>query len=65
MRFMNRTKGIKAAREIFKIGREDPRTTYQLYVAAADMEYLCTKVSSLPYNFLPLILNLPDTGYIE
>ncbi len=47
MRFMRRTKGIKAAREVFKLGREDKRSTYQLYIAAADMEFLCTKVTNI------------------
>jgi hypothetical protein len=41
---MRRVKGIKAAREVFKLGREDRRAGFQLYIAAADMEYYCTKV---------------------
>ncbi len=54
MRFMRRTKGIKAAREVFKLGREDKRSTYQLYIAAADMEFLCTKVTNI--NFIEFSL---------
>ena len=57
---MRRTKGIKAAREVFKLGREDKRSTFQLYIAAADMEFLCTKVTCLKIilNFKSS-LNLP------
>ena len=44
---MRRTKGIRAAREVFKLGREDKRSSYQLYVAAADMEFVCTKVNNV------------------
>jgi len=46
MRFARRAEGIKAARIVFKAAREDQRTKYQLYVAAALMEYYCSKVSS-------------------
>ena len=59
MRFARRAEGIKAARAVFKMAREDTRTTYQLYVAAALMEYYCSKVItmtlpafSLPPHFL-------------
>jgi len=45
MRFARRAEGIKAARTVFKMAREDTRTTYQLYVAAALMEYYCSKVT--------------------
>lgn len=44
MRFARRAEGIKAARAVFKLAREDTRTTYQLYVAAALMEYYSSKV---------------------
>jgi len=44
MRFARRAEGIKAARAVFKMAREDTRTTYQLYVAAALMEYYSSKV---------------------
>ena len=53
MRFMRRTKGIKAARDVFKLGREDKQTTYHLYIAAAEMEFLCTKVFSSQIFFRP------------
>jgi len=45
MRFARRAEGIKAARAVFKMAREDTRTTYQLYVAAALMEYYSSKVA--------------------
>ena len=44
MKFIRRTEGVKHARLIFKRGREDPRSTYHVYVAAALMEYYCSKV---------------------
>ena len=44
MRFMRRTKGITASRDIFKKGREDTRCDFTLFVAAANLEYYCTKV---------------------
>ena len=47
MRFARRAEGIKAARTVFKMAREDTRTTYQLYVAAALMEYYSSKVNLL------------------
>jgi len=49
MRFARRAEGIKAARAVFKMAREDTRTTYQLYVAAALMEYYSSKVSCTRY----------------
>jgi len=42
-RFIRRSKGIVAAREVFKQAREDPRTSYQVYINAAMMEHYCTK----------------------
>ncbi|CAF4590978.1 unnamed protein product, partial [Rotaria sp. Silwood2] len=47
MRFERRTDGIKSARAIFKRAREDTRTNHQLYVAAALMEYYCTKDNNI------------------
>jgi len=57
MRFARRAEGIKAARAVFKMAREDTRTTFQLYVAAALMEYYCSKVTiiTLPYLYLALL----------
>lgn len=45
MKFCRRTGGIKAARNIFKLAREDNRCGHQVYVAAALMEYNVSKVS--------------------
>lgn len=39
MMFVCRTEGIKNARTIFRTAREDTRSTYHVYVAAALMEY--------------------------
>lgn len=44
MRFMRRFEGIRSARIIFKRARDDTRSSYHIYVAAAFMEYFCTKV---------------------
>lgn len=54
MRFARRAEGIKAARAVFKLAREDQRTKYQLYVAAALMEYYCSKVCYSHAHFLVL-----------
>ncbi|KAG0424775.1 hypothetical protein HPB47_027996, partial [Ixodes persulcatus] len=47
MKFARRAEGIKAARIVFKKGREDARTSHQVYVAAALMEYYCSKIFEL------------------
>ena len=44
MRFLRRAEGIRSARTIFKKAREDTRSSYHVYIAAAFMEYYCTKV---------------------
>jgi cleavage stimulation factor subunit 3 len=54
MRFERRTDGIKSARIIFKRAREDPRTSHQIYVAAALMEYYCTKDNNIAFNIFNL-----------
>ena len=46
MKFARRAEGIKAARSVFKLAREDARTSHHVYVAAALMEYFCSKVRS-------------------
>ena len=50
MKFCRRTEGTASARAIFKRAREDSRSTYHVFVAAALMEYYCTKVW---YGFIP------------
>lgn len=42
--FVRRNEDIFAARKLFKRAREDPRTTFHLFVANAHLEYFCTKV---------------------
>jgi len=54
MRFERRTSGIKSARAMFKSAREDSRTSHQIYVAAALMEYYCTKDNNIAYNIFNL-----------
>lgn len=54
MRFERRTDGIKSARTMFKRAREDPRINHQIYVAAALMEYYCTKDNNIAYNIFNL-----------
>jgi hypothetical protein len=57
MKFVRRTEGVMAARPIFKRAREDPRCSYHIYVAAALMEYYCSKVRVIfiPYNVVHLL----------
>ena len=45
MKFTRRAEGIKSARQVFKLAREDSRTRYHVFVAAALMEYYCSKAS--------------------
>ncbi len=54
MRFERRVDGIKSARIIFKRAREDPRTNHQIYIAAALMEYYCTKDNNIAFNIFNL-----------
>ncbi|CAF0946428.1 unnamed protein product [Rotaria sordida] len=54
MRFERRTDGIKSARSIFKRAREDLRINHQIYVAAALMEYYCTKDNNIAFNIFNL-----------
>lgn len=59
MRFARRAEGIKAARTVFKLAREDTRTKFHVYIAAALMEYYCSKVDvSLCYIFVLRSFNL-------
>uniref|UniRef100_A0A1I7XTD6 Suf domain-containing protein n=1 Tax=Heterorhabditis bacteriophora TaxID=37862 RepID=A0A1I7XTD6_HETBA len=44
MKFTRRTEGVRAARGVFKRAREDPRSRHHVFVAAALMEYYCSKV---------------------
>jgi cleavage stimulation factor subunit 3 len=54
MRFERRADGIKSARAVFKRAREDIRTNHQIYVAAALMEYYCSKDNNIAFNIFNL-----------
>lgn len=54
MKFCRRTEGTTSARLVFKKAREDPRTSYQVYIAAALMEYYCTKDNKIAGNVFEL-----------
>ncbi|XP_036595701.1 cleavage stimulation factor subunit 3-like [Trichosurus vulpecula] len=54
MKFARRAEGIKAGRMIFKKARQDTRTRYHVYVAAALMEYYCHKDNSIAFNIFEL-----------
>ncbi|VDP13735.1 unnamed protein product [Soboliphyme baturini] len=54
LKFARRTEGIKAARAIFKKAREDARSKCQVYVAAALMEYYCSKDTSIAFKIFEL-----------
>ena len=47
MKFIRRTEGLKQARLVFKRAREDKRNNFHVYVAAAYMEYYCSKARIL------------------
>lgn len=50
MRFLRRIEGIRSARTVFKKAREDPRSSFRVFVGAAFMEYYCTKDISLSFK---------------
>lgn len=54
MQFCRRAEGTSSARLVFKKAREDPRTSYHVYVAAALMEYYCTKDNKVAGNVFEL-----------
>ena len=54
MKFCRRTESTVAARQIFKKAREDPRSNHNVYVAAALMEYYCTKEKKIAANVFEL-----------
>ena len=45
MKFGRRAEGIKTARTVFRLAREDARCKFHVFVNAALMEYYCSKVS--------------------
>lgn len=58
MRFLRRAEGIRSARTIFKKAREDTRSSYHVYIAAAFMEYYCTKVCDIRLIIIILFCSL-------
>uniref|UniRef100_A0A5S6R1X7 Suf domain-containing protein n=1 Tax=Trichuris muris TaxID=70415 RepID=A0A5S6R1X7_TRIMR len=56
MRFFRRREGILGARAVFKKAREDARCSWQVYVAAAQMEFACTKESVVATKIFELAL---------
>ncbi|XP_076467376.1 cleavage stimulation factor subunit 3-like [Babylonia areolata] len=54
MKFARRAEGIKSARLVFKLAREDKRTKYHVYVSAALMEYYCSKEKSIALKIFEL-----------
>ncbi|XP_063217787.1 protein suppressor of forked [Bacillus rossius redtenbacheri] len=54
MKFARRAEGIKAARTVFKRAREDVRSKYHVFVAAALMEYYCSKDKNIAFRIFEL-----------
>lgn len=54
MKFARRAEGIKSARLIFKKAREDIRSRYHVFVAAALMEYYCSKDKDIAFRIFEL-----------
>ena len=67
MKFCRRTEGTASARAIFKRAREDSRSTYHVFVAAALMEYYCTKDMKIAGNVFELGFkkHKTDRGYVS
>ncbi|XP_052243901.1 cleavage stimulation factor subunit 3-like isoform X2 [Dreissena polymorpha] len=54
MKFARRSEGIKSARQVFKLAREDKRSTYHVFMAAALMEYYCSKEKTVALKIFEL-----------
>ena len=54
MKFARRAEGIKSARQVFKKAREDVRSRYHVFVAAALMEYYCSKDKDIAFRIFEL-----------
>ncbi|XP_026478167.1 protein suppressor of forked isoform X2 [Ctenocephalides felis] len=54
MKFARRAEGIKSARQVFKKAREDQRSKYHVFVAAALMEYYCSKDKNIAFRIFEL-----------
>merc|ERR1712226_1193174 len=66
MKFARRSEGIKAARAVFKRAREDKRSGALVYVAAALIEFYCSKDQNIAYKIFELGLrkHQNETSYI-
>ena len=49
---------MKAARNVFRKAREDARSGYQVFVAAAMMEYYCSKDPNIAFKVFELGLKV-------
>ncbi|GLH16733.1 Protein suppressor of forked [Gryllus bimaculatus] len=67
MKFARRAEGMKSARTVFKRSREDPRSKFHVFVAAALMEYYCSKDKNIAFRIFELGLKrFPgNTDYIQ
>lgn len=54
MKFSRRAEGIKESRGIFKRSREDTRSSYHIFIAAALMEYFVTKDKNVSLKIFEL-----------
>lgn len=54
MKFARRAEGIKSARTVFKRAREDLRSRFHVFVAAALMEYYCSKDKNIAFRIFEL-----------
>jgi len=54
LKFTRRAEGIKSARGVFKKARDDNRSNFHVYVAAALMEYYCSKDKSVAFKIFEL-----------
>lgn len=54
MRFARRAEGIKAARQVFRLAREDGRIKFHVFIAAAWMEYYSAKDKNLAIKIFEL-----------
>ena len=66
MKFCRRSEGTAAARAVFKKAREDGRCRHHVFVAAALMEYYCTKDKKIAGNVFELGFKKykNDRGYV-
>ncbi|KAL5010433.1 hypothetical protein ScPMuIL_012738 [Solemya velum] len=54
MKFARRAEGIKTTRIVFKMAREDPKIDYHVFVAAALIEYYCSKEKTIALKIFEL-----------